>query len=124
SGAQIGTAFLNTPEAATNDLHRAALLAAEDGQTKVTKVISGRPARGLVNRYMAEMADREDDTLPFPLQYSVTRPLQAASREQGSDAFLSLWAGQAVALNRVLPAADLVELLVEETRAALANLGR
>ncbi len=87
-------------------------------------MISGRPARELVNRYMAEMADREEDSLPFPLQYSVTRPLQAASRERGSDTFLALWAGQAVALNRVLPAADLVGVLVEDTRAALAGLRR
>lgn len=124
SGAQIGTAFLNCPEAGTSAPHRTALLAAEDGQTKVTKVISGRPARGLVNRYMAEMADREEDTLPFPLQYSLTRPLQTAGAAAGSDEFLALWAGQAVALNRALPAAELVATLIEETREAFAAFGR
>ena len=87
-------------------------------------MISGRPARGLVNRYMAEMTDREETSLPFPLQYSLTRPLQAAGGAKGSDEFLALWAGQAVALNRALPAAELVETLIEETRAAFAALHR
>jgi hypothetical protein len=33
-----------------------------------------------------------------------------------------MWAGQAVALNRAMPAGELVEALVEETRAVLAGL--
>ncbi len=45
---QCGTAFLLTPEAGTAPAHRDALLAG--AKTVVTRAISGRPARCLVNR--------------------------------------------------------------------------
>ncbi len=70
------------------------------------------------------MRPYEDEALAFPLQYGLTGPLQAASLKKGSDDMLALWAGQAVALNRAMPAGELLEALVEETRAVLAGLWR
>ena len=119
SGVQIGTAFLSCPESGADSVYRAALLEGTDDATQVTRVISGRPARALRNRYVREMADQEEAALDFPLQYSLTTPLAAASRERGSGEFAAMWAGQAVSLNRVLPAADLVETLVREAQAVL-----
>jgi nitronate monooxygenase len=51
---------------------------------------------------------------------TLTGPLRKAGAAAGSGDFLALWAGQAVGLNRALPAAALVETLLEETRARLA----
>jgi nitronate monooxygenase len=79
-------------------------------------------ARGLRNRFIEEMRPHEDESLAFPLQYSLTGPLQAASAAKGSDEMLAMWAGQAVALNRAMPAGALIDALVEETRAVLAAL--
>lgn len=121
SGAQIGTAFLTCPESSVDPLYRAALLDGKDDATHVTRVISGRPARALRNRYVREMADQEDTALDFPLQYSLTAPLAAAGRARGSDDFLAMWAGQAVALSRAMPAEALVETLVRETAAAMGS---
>jgi len=80
---------LGIPEA-----YKAAILAAHEDHTRVTRAFSGRPARGIVNRFMSEMDARQDVVLPFPLQNSLTRPLRAAAAKQGKAEFLSLWAGQ------------------------------
>ncbi len=67
AGAQIGTAFLLTPEAKTVPLHRAALKAASDDSTTLTNLFTGRPARGIVNRFIREVGPLSADAPPFPL---------------------------------------------------------
>jgi nitronate monooxygenase len=122
SGVQIGTAFLSAPESGINPLYRSALLRGGEMGTALTRAVSGRMARALRNRFIEEMRPHEDEALAFPLQYNMTGPLQAASLKKESDAMLALWAGQAVALNRPMPAGELLETLVEETRKVLAGL--
>jgi nitronate monooxygenase len=51
SGVQVGTAYLNCPEATISPLHRAAL-AEPDRQTVITNVLSGRPARSILTRFV------------------------------------------------------------------------
>jgi nitronate monooxygenase len=119
SGVQPGTAFLSCPEAGTQPLYRQALAEARDDATRLTRAFSGRPARALRNRFVDEMAPLEGEAAPFPLQRSLTGPLAAAAQAEGSADFSTLWSGQAAALNRALPAAELVELLVREARAIL-----
>jgi nitronate monooxygenase len=122
SGVQIGTAFLTTPEAEINSIYLNALLQGNEIGTEMTRSVSGGTARGLRTRFVQELRQYQDETLPFPWHYSLTRPLQAASAAKGSNEMLGLWCGQAVALNRQLPAATLLETLVEETQAALTSL--
>lgn len=122
SGVQIGTAFLTTPESGINPLYHAALLRGADMGTELTRAVSGRMARALRNRFVEAMRPYQDEALDFPYQYSMTGPLQAASAKKGSDDMLAMWAGQAVALNRPMPAAALLEKLVEEARDVLASL--
>lgn len=122
AGVQLGTAFLTCPESAAPPPHRRALLAADGGATRMTRAFSGRPARGIVNRYMEAMAAHEAELPDFPLLNAGTGPLRRASAQADSPDFVSLWSGQAVALNRELPAADLVSALAEEARAALSRL--
>ena len=54
--AQIGTAFIPCPESGATETYRAALLAATEDDTALTDRFSGKPARGLRNRYMRETA--------------------------------------------------------------------
>jgi len=120
--AALGTAFLRTPEAGTNDAYRAALRSA-DGTTVVTRAFSGKPARGLPNDYL--VAFGPDDDLPeFPLMHYLTRPLRSASAAAGSARGQSLWAGQGVAAGRDLPTAELVAALESEVDAALSRVER
>ena len=112
-GAQIGTAFLLCPEAATPPLHRAALRDAR-AWTVVTNVFTGRPARALVNRLAAEIGPWADAAPDFPLPMGELSPLRAAAERKGSSDFTPLWSGQAAPLAREMPAAMLIEVLVRE----------
>lgn len=119
-GVQMGTAFLTCDEAGVPDAHKRAILAARAHETRITRAFSGRPARGIVNRVIREVA--EEEILPFPLQNALTRPMRTAAAQQGRAEFLSLWAGQGVGLARRQPAADLVARLAEDTDAAIRAL--
>ena len=120
--AQLGTAFVTCHESGAPRVHKAAILGAKDDDTLITEKFSGKPARGIANRYMREM--RDAPTLAFPAQNTLTGPLRAAAAKAGSADFPSLWSGQAAALARELPAAALVTALRDETLQALDRLAR
>ena len=123
SAVQMGTAFLACDEAGVSDAYKEAILHAHEDQTRVTRAFSGRPARGIVNRFMTEVeSGGADAILPFPIQNALTRPLRTAAAKQGRAEFLSLWAGQGVRLARRQSAAELVARLANETEAAVARL--
>ncbi|MEL7430286.1 MAG: nitronate monooxygenase family protein, partial [Pseudomonadota bacterium] len=114
SGVQIGTAFLNCVEAGIPDIHKRELLASDGSNTRTTRLFSGRPARGIVNRYMQEMRDEENDLPDFPIMNTLTGPLRKASAAKASPDFVSLWSGQSVGLNRETTTAELVQQLVRD----------
>ena len=118
SAAQLGTAFLCCPESGASAAYKQALLAARDGHTAITYAFTGRAARGLENRFTRSMAGRRADTLPFPIQNLLTRDLRKASAKRGDPEFLSLWAGTGVARLRAIPAAELMQRLIAETRSS------
>ena len=117
--AQLGTAFLTCDEAGVPEAYKAAILAAREGETRLTRAFSGRPARGIVNRFMAEIDRDPDAILPFPQQNALTRPLRSAAAVQGKAEYLSLWAGQGLRLARRQTAAALVARLAQEAESAL-----
>ncbi|RJF82176.1 nitronate monooxygenase [Azospirillum cavernae] len=126
---QLGTVFLTCDEAGIPEVHKqaildAAILDAAEDQTRLTRAFSGRPARGLVNRFMETVEDRErpDAVLPFPLQNALTRPLRAAAGQQGRAEFLSLWAGQGAPMARRRPAGEVVAALLSGCAATVEKL--
>ena len=121
---QMGTAFLTCHESGIPEAYKEAILHAHEDQTRLTRAFSGRPARGIVNRFMSEVepAGSADAILPFPLQNSLTRPLRVAAAKQGRPEFLSLWAGQGTRLARRQSAAELIARLAREMEAAFSNL--
>ena len=122
AGVQIGTAYLFCPESKISVLHRSALAAAQDDGTALTNLMSGRPARAVMNRLMREIGPLS--TLPpeFPLSAGALAPLRAKAEEQGSGDFSAMWAGQAASLGRALPAAELTRKLAVGTLEVLHNL--
>ena len=62
AAAQLGTAFMLCPEAATAPAHRDAI--AGDGDTALTRAFTGRPARGIVNRWMRDRRDAPSAPTP------------------------------------------------------------
>jgi len=117
--AQLGTAFIPCPESGAPKIHKDALLAAREDDTRVTEKFSGKPARGLVNRFMKEMARAPQ--LAYPAQNKLTGPLRQASGKAGKPDFVAMWAGQGAALSRALPASRLIDALENETIAALRS---
>ncbi|CAO3354249.1 NAD(P)H-dependent flavin oxidoreductase [Azospirillum palustre] len=121
---QMGTVFLATGEAGIPEAHKAAILAAREDQTRITRAFSGRPARGIVNRFMETVEDPQapEAVLPFPLQNALTRPLRTAAGKAGRAEFLSLWAGQGLTLAQRRPAGELVADLLRGTETVRRRL--
>ena len=119
AGVQMGTAFMRCPEAGTSAPWREALRSAKDDQTRVSRVYSGKHARGLVNEFMRQLTPHLDEIPPYPVQNALTVPIRRAAAKQNRPEFFSLWAGQAASLGRELPATELIDALVRETKAAL-----
>ncbi|EXI64165.1 MAG: Nitronate monooxygenase [Candidatus Accumulibacter adjunctus] len=97
AGVQVGTAYMLCPEATTSPLHRAALRAASGGDTRLTNLFTGRPARGIENRLMRELGPLSDLPPDFPLATAALGPLRAKAEALGRSDFSPLWAGESVA---------------------------
>jgi nitronate monooxygenase len=122
SGVQVGTAYLFCPEAKVPPLNRQALAAARDDDTALTNLFTGRPARSIINRLMRELGPISQDAPEFPLAGGALMPLKAAAEAKGCSDFTSLWSGQAAALGRELPAAQLTRTLARDALARLSAL--
>jgi nitronate monooxygenase len=122
AGAQIGTAYLFTPESLISDLHRTALAAARDDDTALTNLFSGRPARGQMTRVMREIGPMSDLAPAFPTAGGALAPLKAAAEAQGVSDFTSLWSGQAASLCHETGAGNLTRRLAEDAARQLQEL--
>jgi len=111
AGVQVGTAFMLCPEATTSAVHRAALSSDAARHTALTRLFSGRPARGIVNRLMRELGPMNPVAPAFPLAGGALMPLRAAAEQRGRGDFSPLWAGQNVGGCRAVPAAELARAL-------------
>jgi nitronate monooxygenase len=106
--AQVGTAFMLCPEAGTSPAHRTAIKD-PNNVTGLTRAFSGRLARGIVNRLQREHTAAAP--VAYPEIHHITAPLRAHARQAGDADLINLWAGEAHALARELPAAEVVRLL-------------
>ncbi|MER6536431.1 nitronate monooxygenase [Streptomyces sp900105755] len=120
SAAQLGTAFLATPESGAAALHKQALTDPLFTRTALTRAFSGRPARGLVNRFMREHGPYAPAA--YPEVHHLTSPLRKAAARSGDAQGMALWAGQGHRMARELPAGQLVETLAAELAAATTAL--
>lgn len=107
AGVQAGTAYLLCPEATTSAVHRQALTADAGSSTELTRLFTGRPARGILNRLMRELGSMHEAPPPFPLAASALAPLRAKAEAQGLGDFSPLWAGQNTTACRAVPAAEI-----------------
>jgi len=115
SAAQLGTAFVLCPESAADAGYRTRLKSSDAGQTRLTSVLSGRPARGLLSRYVTFCeAPGSPTPAAYPIAFDATKQLNAAAAALGRYEFSAHWAGQGAPLAREMPAEQLMAVLVEE----------
>jgi nitronate monooxygenase len=97
-GVQLGTAFLPFEESGASRLHRELIRDKRATPTALTKNFTGRLARGVRNRLMDALSGANVESLPYPLQRAIIRPLSAAADANGRADLAQLWAGQSANL--------------------------
>lgn len=119
SGVQLGTAYLFCPEANVSPLYRRALEEVSENGTALTNLFSGRPARGILNRFLRESGPMSDAPLPFPYAATLVAPLRSASERAGSLNYMQLWSGQAARLVKAMPADQFTRKLAADALSLL-----
>lgn len=109
--AQLGTAFLACDESGTNQAHRDVLFTDRAQKTVLTRAYTGRLARGIPNRVIAEMEKRAGEMPPFPVPAWFLGPLKRAAIAAGDEDFASLYSGQGAPLLRHRSVAALMDEL-------------
>ncbi|MGZ5894099.1 MAG: NAD(P)H-dependent flavin oxidoreductase [Caldimonas sp.] len=107
---QVGTAYLLCPEATTSRIHRDALASDAARHTALTRLFTGRPARGIVNRLIREL-EASGLAPEFPLAGAAIAPLRKAAEARGSGDFSPLWSGQNATGCRAVAAGELTRAL-------------
>lgn len=120
AAAQLGTAFVGADESLADRGYREALTSEAAYQTVMTRVISGRPARSLANRFTRLGRGVTPESVPsYPMAYDLGKALHAAGKARDEFGFGAQWAGQGAPLLRQLPAGKLVDILASELADAL-----
>jgi len=109
AGAQavmVGTALLRTSESGASATHRAAIADRSSGETVLTRAFTGRPARGIRNRFI----DTYDAVAPsgYPALHHLTSPIRKAAAAAGDPGAVHLWAGTGYQQAATGPAVDVL----------------
>jgi len=112
SGAQavmVGTALLRTSESGASAVHQAAVADRSRGETVLTRSFTGRPARGIRNRFI----DQYDalTAAGYPAVHHLTSPIRKAAVAAGDPEAVHLWAGTGYQQATVGEAADVLRAL-------------
>src|SRR5580658_538774 len=113
-GIQMGTVFLACEESGASTLHLEALLSGRAKQTALTRGFTGRLARGIKNRLLDELNQKDIEILPYPLQRALVRHLSIPAEKAGRPELLPLWAGQSANLSRCTDVHALLDTLIDE----------
>ena len=112
SAVQMGSAFIACPESSAPPHHRALIAQGSGLQTELSAVISGRPARGIVNKLFLDVGADGHPPLPdYPIAYDAAKALHAAASGKGNQDYSVNWGGTNFAQARAMPAGELVALL-------------
>lgn len=122
AGAQIGTRFLLARESGAHPAYRERLLSATETGTIVSSAFSGRPARGLRNRFVEEYLEAGQEPLAYPLQSMAARDIYEADRAANGD-YSIMFAGQGLRMIKDgQGAVDIVEEVVNEAVTTLSQV--
>lgn len=120
NGVQMGTAFLSCHESGIHAKYKEALCRATKDTTTLTRVFSGKMARGIKNKFIERMAVYQDDVLDYPIQNALTRSMRTEAGKQGNMDFMSMWAGQSVHLCQNCYVSELINTLLNDIEGILS----
>jgi nitronate monooxygenase len=125
AGAQMGTRFLLARESGAHPAYRRRLLAGTEEDTLVTRVFTGRPARGLRNRFVEEYLSAGSEPLAWPLQRAAAGDVYRASQAADDGDYSPLLAGQGLRMLREdgQGAEEIVAEVVAEAAEVISRLG-
>lgn len=115
-GVQMGTAFLTCLESGAHETHKTAILNAHEDQTVMTRAFSGKWARGIENRFIADMKRHERFLPDFPVQNVLTQDIRKGSAGLKTPEFMSLWSGQSPRLAKEQTAKELIQTVMEDIK--------
>jgi NAD(P)H-dependent flavin oxidoreductase YrpB (nitropropane dioxygenase family) len=121
-GVWCGSAFLATEEANIPDAQKQAILASDEDGTVVTRTLTGKPARAIRSDWIEAFDAAGLEPLRMPLQGLLAHGvLEPALHEGRADLFAGA-AGQGIGLvDRIRPAAEVVEQMVREAHTILTR---
>jgi nitronate monooxygenase len=121
-GVQMGTAFITTIESGAHPVYKQALINSTEESTVITKVFSGRPARGIKNAFIQAYQDADISPADFPTQNTLTNDIRREAALQHNPEYMSLWAGQATRLlQNEIPASQILQDLMAGANRILAS---
>jgi nitronate monooxygenase len=120
---QIGSAYLLCPESGFKPIQRETLRKARDNSTALTNVLTGRPARAVVNRLTRELGFIDPQAPAFPQAAWAVAPLRKKAEEEGLTDFVYALFGQSAAMAREVPAGELTRSLAEDALQRLKQIG-
>src|SRR5690625_319748 len=91
---QMGTAFVTSLESGAKEQHKEAVLRSFEDQTVVTSTFSGKPARGIRNKFITKMESHEKEVPKYPIQNTLTQSIRKEAAKQNRPEWMSLWCGQ------------------------------
>ncbi|SHM76914.1 NAD(P)H-dependent flavin oxidoreductase [Gracilibacillus kekensis] len=110
---QMGTAFLTCMESGASELHKDEILHTPEDQTVFTRSFSGKWARGIKNRFISELENREESLPNFPVQNKLTKEIRKAATQQNNREYMSIWSGQSPRLAKKQTVKSLIESIVK-----------
>jgi nitronate monooxygenase len=120
SAVSIGTAFLRCREAHTHPAWAGALADLEPENTMTTRALTGRLARAIATDFVkAAASPAAPPPAPFPVQGGLTQPMKDAGAQAGDHHRMQLWAGQAAAMSKPIPAGEMVKQIWDEAQLLL-----
>ncbi len=114
---QIGTAFLATQQSAATPEHKQKLFSPEAKYTTLTKIFSGRLARGIRSRLTDEIRSKDHLLAPYPMQSHFLSALRSVMQNTHHDEYITFWSGQSAPLLKHKDATQLFHVLLSQADA-------